>query len=165
MLRRLLVTGLCLVAVTTPVRGAGLALAPEAACSYLAEAGLPAANDYRPFREEQFYCWSLRRDLPAGDPVRHRVRYTAEGTAEAVSALVLELQVVSGSEVQRAHRLFLEHAKTLARAATGQDLPEAVGKAILSARPGRWREGETDFVVQKSSVRAPTSYELVLRIE
>ena len=107
-------------AVTTPVLGAGLALAPEVAWSYLAEAGLPTANDYRPFREGRFYCWSLRRDLAAGDPVRHRVRYTAEGTAEAVSALVLELQVVSGSEVQRAHRLFLEHAKTLARAATGR---------------------------------------------
>lgn len=165
MLRRLLMTGLCLVAVTTPALGAGLALLPEAACSYLAEAGLPAADDYRPFREDQFYCWSLRRDLPAGDPARHRVRYTAEGTAEAVSALVLELQVVSGSEVKRAHRLFLDHAKTLAHAATGQDLPEAVGKAILSGRPGRWREGETDFVIQKSSLQAPTSYEFVLRIE
>ncbi len=144
---------------------AGLTLPPEEACAYLAEAGLPAATDYRAYRDEKYYCWSLRRDLPAGDPVRHRVRYTAEGTAEAVSTLTLELQVVSASEVQRALRLFLDYAKPLVRAATGQDLPEDVGKAVMSARVGRWQAGGADLVLEKANVRGAMSYDLVFRVE
>jgi hypothetical protein len=163
--RLLLATGLWLALAAPPALAAGLALPPEEACAYLAEAGLPAASDYRAYREEKFYCWSLRRDLAAGDPVRHRVRYTAEGTAEAVSTLTLELQVVSVSEVQRALRLFLDYAKPLVRAATGQDLPEDVSKAVLSARPGRWQVGTADVVLEKANVRGAMSYDLLLRVQ
>lgn len=163
--RLLFVSGLCLAALASPTLAAGLALPAEEACGYLAEAGLPAANEYRPYREGQYYCWSLRRDLPAGDAQRHRVRYTAEGTADAVSVLVLELQVVSASEVQRALRLFLDYAKPLVRAATGQDLPEDASKAVMSARPGRWQVGTADVVLEKANVRGAMSYDLRLRVE
>lgn len=165
MRRLLFATGLWLAAAAPSALAAGLALPPEEACGYLAEAGLPTANEYRAYREGKYYCWSLRRDLPAGDPVRHRVRYTAEGSADAVSALVLELQVVSASEVQRALRLFLDYAKPLVRAATGQDLPEDVSKAVTSARVGRWQVGGAELVLEKANVRGAMSYDLVFRVE
>ncbi len=164
MRRLLLATGLWLALAAPHALGAGLALPPQEACGYLAEAGLPAA-DYRAYREEKYYCWSLRRDLPAGDPVRHRVRYTAEGAADAVTTLTLELQVVSASEVQRALRLFLDYVRPLVSAATGQDLPEDVSKAVMSARPGRWQAGTADLILEKANVRGPMSYDLVFRVE
>jgi hypothetical protein len=144
--------------------GAGLVKPPEEACSYLVEQGLGTADDYREYRQGKFYCWSLRKPIPAGDPQRHNVRYTAEGSAEAVSALVLELQLVSRSEVQRAHRLLLDYARELTKQALGEDLPEDVAKSVISARPGRWPVAGAEVTIEKRQVQGLT-YELVFRIQ
>jgi hypothetical protein len=143
---------------------AGLERPPETACSYLAEEGLGSADRYREYRGGQFYCWSLRRPIAAGDPKRHEVRYEARGSAEQVSQLGLELHVFSTSEVQRAHKLFLGYVEALVRRALGEDPPPDLAPAVMAARPGRWPLGGAELVLEKRQVRA-SSYELVFRIE
>jgi hypothetical protein len=149
---------------TTPVAAAGLAKPPDEACAYLDEEGLGTADAYREYREGKYYCWSLRKNLPAGDPQRHVVRYSAEGSADEVSSLLLDLRVVSRSEVQRAHKLFLEYARALGKKALGEDLPEEVGKAVMSAKPGRWPVAGAEVVIEKAHVEG-AAYNLLFRIE
>jgi len=165
-MRKLLLASTVLVPLLTPALSlaAGLVRAPDEACAYLAEDGLGGTGDYREYRPGKYYCWSLRKEIAAGDPQRQSVRYTAEGTEEAVSSLTLELQVPSRSEVQRGHMLFLEYARALVTKALATEMPEEIGKAVLAARPGRWPLAGAEVVIEKRQVKGE-GYELALRIE
>jgi len=166
MRRILLVLGLGVAGLGSPCAAVAGALErpPEEACDYLAGEGLAAADRYREFRAGQYYCWSLRKEVPAGDARRDSIRYEAQGSAEIVSRLALELRVASPGQAQRAQKAFLGYVKVLVKKALGEDPPAEIDAAVMSARPGRWPLAGADLVLEKAKAPA-AGYDLTFRVE
>jgi len=149
-----------------PVDGAwaeGFHAEPSLACDFLAEEGLRTRGGYRASGDVH-RCRSQRRNLIGGGNVNNSIRFVAQGNADAVKELRLELQVNSGSAVQRAHRQLVGYGNALLQAAMGTEMPDEIEAAILSAVSGSWSVGGSTVSLERIVLGGP-GYELRLRIQ
>ena len=136
---------------------------PAVACSFMSGKGLRERGGYRKSGSGH-QCRTQRRNLIGGGEVNNTIRYVAFGDAQSVTRLELELQVISRTAVQRAHRAWAEHAALLTRSALHTGLPGEIESAILSAVDGQWTVAGRPVTLQRRA-RPGTVYELSYRIE
>lgn len=141
----------------------GFRAEPSVACDFLAPKGLRTRGGYRA-SGDLHSCRSQRRNVTGGGRVNNSIRFVAQGDAQAVTQLRLELQVNSRSAVQRAHRQLVDYGRALMQAALGVDMPEQVETAILSATIGTWSVARGTVSLERIVSGSP-QYELRLRIQ
>ncbi len=141
----------------------GFQAEPTIACDFMAEEGLRTRGGYRGGGDSH-RCFSQRRSLMSGGQINNSIRFVAQGNAEKVTQLTLELQVNSRTAVQRAHRQLVDHAKLLMMNALGAEMPEEVEAAILSATKGVWEVGGSRVTLERIVLSSP-AYELRFRIQ
>lgn len=100
----------------------------------------------------------------SGGQINNSLRFVAQGTAEMVTQLTLELQVNSRTTVQRAHRQLVDHARPLMMNALGAEMPEEIEAAILSATIGDWELNGSKITLERIVLGGP-GYELRFRIQ
>ena len=160
-----LAIALLLAAILTPdiAWPQGFSAEPEAACDFMREDGLRTRGGYRA-NGSVYECRSRRRNLISGGRLVNTIRFLARGDANKVTQLNLELQVNSGTAIQRAHRNLAEHAATLFETALREPLPADIETAILSGVRGSWDVSGKSVTLQRIVLSGP-GYELRLRIE
>ena len=136
---------------------------PAAACDFMAEQGLRTRGGYRASGDSHG-CTSQRRNLISGGQLNNSIRFLAQGDAEKVTRLTLELQVNSRTGIQRAHRHLVDYARVLMMNALGIEMSEEIEAAILSAIKGSWEVGDSLVTLERIVLNAP-AYELRLRIQ
>lgn len=136
---------------------------PEAACDFMREERLRMRGGYR-VNGSVHECRSQRRNLIGGGRLNNTIRFVARGNADEVTQLNLELQVNSGTAIQRAHRNLAEHAAILFEAALHEQMPADIEAAILSGVRGSWNVSGNSVTLQRIVLSGP-GYELRLRIE
>jgi hypothetical protein len=140
----------------------GFQAEPTVACDFLAAEGLRTRGGYLA-TGDVYRCRSQRRNLVGGGRVSNSIRFVAQGNADAVTQLRLELQVNSRSAIQRAHRQLADYSRSLMQAALGVALPEEVEAAILSAVNGSWVVAGSTVSLERVVSGAPL-YELRFQI-
>jgi hypothetical protein len=143
--------------------GNGLRLEPETACHFLADERLQPRGGYRPTGTGGYRCASPSRPLSAGFPVTHEIRYLAQGDRDAVTTLILLLDVNSREDIQRAHRVLLERTERLVDLALDSEVPEAAAQAIMAGGRGSWPVAAAELTLARSPSRAG-AYELRVEI-
>ena len=136
---------------------------PAVACDFLAQEGLRTRGGYQGSGDIH-RCSSRRRNVISGGGINNSIRFVAQGYAQTVRQLRLELQVNSLSGVQRAHRTLAEHAMSLTKKALGVDMPGEIEAAILSAVPGTWSVNSSTVTLERI-VAGAAGYELRFRIQ
>ena len=136
---------------------------PAVACDLMAEQGLRTRGGYRAGGDIHG-CTSQRRNLISGGHLNNSIRFLAQGDAEKVTRLALELQVNSRTGVQRTHRHLVEYARSLMMNALGIGMSEEIEAAILSAITGSWEAGDSQVTLERIVLNAP-AYELRFRIQ
>lgn len=142
----------------------GLALAPEPACRLLKEEGLQARGSYREASKGRYRCSSFHKNLNAGGAVPHDLLFFAEGNAETVDRLGLELRIRSREDVQRALRILADTAEKLAQRGISQSLSPEVRNTILAGTDGRWMLGANVLQLERDAFTA-AGFELKFTIE
>lgn len=140
----------------------GFQTAPSVACDFMAADGLRTRGGYRA-NGDMHQCSSQRVNIISGGPINNSIRFVAEGDAQAVTQLRLELQINSLTGVQRTLRRMADHSRTLIKNALGAEIPEEVEAAILAATPGTWAVDGSHVSLERIVLGAP-GYELRLRI-
>jgi len=140
----------------------GFQAAPGVACDFMAADGLRTRGGYRS-HGGMHQCSSQRVNIISGGPVNNSIRFVAEGDAQTVTQLRLELQVNSLTGVQRTHRRMADYSRALIKNALGAELPEETEAAILAATPGNWVVDGNHISLERIVLGAP-GYELHLRI-
>ena len=100
----------------------------------------------------------------SGGRINNSIRFVAQGDAEKVTQLLLELQVNSLTAVQRAHRHLVDHAGSLMLNALGVAMSKDIEAAILSATNGSWEVGDNQIRLERIVLNVPT-YELRFSIQ
>jgi hypothetical protein len=116
----------------------GLPLTPQTACNLLADQGLAATGGYLPAGGGVYLCSSFKKVLPVGDAVPDTLQFFAQGSAEAVTTLKLELDLRSPGDVQAALRMLLAPVGALTERVLGAQVPEQAQVAIRSGVSGSW---------------------------
>ncbi len=141
----------------------GFQAEPSVACDFMAEEGLRTRGGYRGSGDSH-RCSSQRRSLMSGGQINNSIRFVAQGNAEQVTQLTLELQVNSLTAVQRAHRQLVDHARPLMMNALGAEMSEEIEATILSATMGAWEVGGSRVSLERIVLSSP-AYELRFRIQ
>ncbi len=136
---------------------------PSIACDFMTEEGLRTRGGYQG-SGDIYRCRSQRRNLVSGGSVNNSIRFIAQGNAETVTQLRLDLQVNSRTGVQRAHRQLIDHARSLMKNALNRGMPDEIEAAILGANMGTWNVGASS-VTLKRIVGGVSGYELRFRIQ
>lgn len=144
-------------------RADGLQLDPSVACDLMATEGLRTLGGYRG-SGDWYQCQSQRRSLISGEPLNNSIRFVARGNAQAVTQLVLELQVNAHAGAQRTHRQMVDYSQALVLNALDTEMPEEIKAAILSAVAGRWALADYDVSLERIVLGAP-GYQLRLSIQ
>lgn len=142
---------------------AGFRADPTLACDFMAAEGLPTRGGYRD-SGDRHHCRSQRRNLVSGGAINNSIRFVAQGDAESVTEVRLELQVNSRTGEQRTLRQMVEFGRSLIMAALGAEMPEEIESAILGATAGSWDVRGGTVRLERITVAAP-GYELRLRIQ
>ena len=132
----------------------GFPLEPRSACDLLADQGLPTAGGYLPAGGGTLICSSHRKALPLGDAAPHSLRFAAQGTAEGVTELTLELELRSPGDVQAALRMLLRSAETLTERVLRTSVPAQAQVAIRSGVSGTWSLAGAILKVERVSTFA-----------
>ena len=141
----------------------GFQAEPAVACDFLAQEGLRTRGGYQG-RGDIHRCRSQRRNLVSGGRVNNSIRFVAQGDAQTVTRLTLELQVNSLSAVQRTHRQLVDYARSLMTNSLDADMPEEIETAILSAIRGSWSVNGSTVTLERIVLGGP-GYELRFRIQ
>ena len=140
----------------------GFQAEPSTACDFMAEKGLPTRGGYRA-SGNTYHCQSRRRNVISGGRTNNSIRFVAQGDAQTVSQVRLELRVNSLTGVQRSYRRLAEYAATLLQKGLGAELSEAMEAAIMGATQGTWPvDGST--VTLKRIIAGGSGYELRFEI-
>ena len=131
---------------------------PAVACDFLADDGLRTRGSYRD-SGGVYRCSSQRRNLVSAGRLKNSIRFIALGDSESVTQLRLELQMRSGTTVQRAHRQLVDYGRTLIEKSLGVDMPEEIESAILGAVAGSWDVGGSVVRLERVVAGEP-GYEL-----
>ena len=134
-----------------------------AACNFMAEQGLRTRGGYR-VSGDIHRCTSQRRNLISGGQLNNSIRFLAQGDAEKVTRLTLELRVNSRTGIQLTHRHLVDYARSLMMNALGVEMSEEIEAAILGAITGSWEAGDGLVTLERIVLNAPT-YELRFRIQ
>jgi hypothetical protein len=140
----------------------GFQAEPAVACEFLAREGLRSRGGYSGSGEVH-RCRSRRRNIISGGGINHSIRYVAQGDAERVTRLTLELQVNSRTGMQRAHRHLVEGARALMANALNAPMPEDIKAAILGATKGSWSVAGSTVTLDRIALGGP-GYESRFRI-
>lgn len=132
---------------------AGWGLPPDEACALLGDRRLAARGEYRPSGDVH-QCRSARRNITGSSDVPHDIRFVAQGDADLVRRLRLDLRVNSRSGVQRALRRLADDAELLTQQGIGEALPAAVREAIMGATDGEWPVGDRKLMLNRITAGA-----------
>jgi len=143
-------------AVGTPAGAGTLSLKPDEACGLLADKGLRTVGGYQATVQGVYLCSSFEKVIPAGEPVFDTLKYFAQGTAEAVNQLSVQLLLKSPGDAQVAFRYLLQSVEALTQRALGAPVPDAAQVAIRSGVTGSWPVAGATLTVERISAFTTT---------
>ena len=132
-------TLLLLILFTGGVQAEPFAAFPDIICQWMQSERFSGRSEYARVRDDLYRCATLRKPIRRGEPLGSDVRYLAEGTAEAISLVRLEMRMRSFRQPQQTLRRFLAYVDTLTQTALSTVLPEDVSTAIRSGVTGHWQ--------------------------
>jgi len=103
-----------------------------------------------------YLCSSFEKVIPAGEPVFDTLKYFAQGTAEAVNQLSVQLLLKSPGDAQVAFRYLLQSVEALTQRALGAPVPDAAQVAIRSGVTGSWPVAGATLTVERISAFTTT---------
>ncbi|MET0052684.1 MAG: hypothetical protein ABW095_16600 [Candidatus Thiodiazotropha sp.] len=121
---------------------------PDSVCQWMSEQRFSVLSAYRQ-RGSQYSCATNRKPIDRGEPVKSDVRYRAMGTESEVIEVRLEMQMRSARQPQQVLKRFADYAEVLSIKATGKDLPEEVGRSIMSGIAGEWQQHGRTFRLKR----------------
>ncbi|MET0067396.1 MAG: hypothetical protein ABW076_13705 [Candidatus Thiodiazotropha sp.] len=121
---------------------------PDLVCQWLREEGFVRVSEYRE-RGSHYSCATSRKPINRGEPVNSEVRYRAIGTKGEIQEVRLEMQMRSSRQPQQVLKRFADYAEVLSIKATGKDLPEEVGRSIMSGIAGEWQVNGRTFHLRR----------------
>lgn len=131
-------TPLLFILFTSSLQAEPFSASPEIICQWMESERFGGKSKYASVRDDLYRCATLRKPITRGEPVGSDVRYVAEGTAEAINQVRLEMRMRSFRQPQQTLRRFQAYADTLTQTALSTGLPEDVSTAIRSGVTGHW---------------------------
>ena len=143
---------LALVFFTSGLQAEPFTTSPEIICQWMQSERFAGKSKYASVRDDLYRCTTLRKPITRGEPVGSDVRYVAEGTAEAIDQVRLEMRMRSFRQPQQTLRRFRAYADTLIQTALSTGLPEEVSIAIRSGVTGDWQVSGHTIKLEKLHV-------------
>lgn len=114
-----------------------LVLDPAQVCQWMSDDRFRGGSRYTQSRN-LYRCNTNRKPITRGDPPKSDVRFVAEGSENAITQVRLEMQMRSSRHPQQALARFREYANSLTKRALSVELPEEIGKSLMSGTIGEW---------------------------